>query len=173
MTHRGFSGPGILRISEFAMPGKKLTLSFVKDIKYPKTEGVSKSVLNYLTDYLDLPKNFIKGTLLKVGINEDDKMSSVALGNIKATIDELKNMEFSVSGTGGFAQAMVTAGGISLEELDLSTFEMKKRKNVYAIGEVTDISGDTGGFNLQYAYSSAMAVAHTIHSIDEIGRAHV
>jgi predicted Rossmann fold flavoprotein len=165
LTHKGFSGPAILRISEFAKPGEKITLSFIKGVKYPKTEGVSKSILNFLTEYLNLPKNFIKEILLKTDINEDDKTSSIAQGKIKALIDELKNMEFSISGTGGFSQAMVTAGGISLDELDLSTFELNKMKNVYAIGEVTDINGDTGGFNLQYAYSSAMVAAFSIDKL--------
>lgn len=165
LTHKGFSGPAILRISEFAKPGEKIALSFIDGFEYPKTEGVSKNILNFLSDYLNLPKSFIKGTLLKLGINDADKTSSIAQGKIKAVIDQLKNMEFSISGTGGFSLAMVTAGGIALDEINLSTFELKKMKNVYAIGEVTNINGDTGGFNLQYAYSSAMTAAFSIDKL--------
>ena len=52
---------------------------------------------------------------------------------------------------------MVTAGGVSLDEVNLRNMEAKKHSNLFFIGEVLDIDGDTGGFNLQFAYSSAAA----------------
>ena len=52
---------------------------------------------------------------------------------------------------------MVTAGGVSLDAVNLRNMESKKHSNLFFIGEVLDIDGDTGGFNLQFAYSSAMA----------------
>lgn len=64
---------------------------------------------------------------------------------------------YAVSGTGSFSEAMVTAGGVSLDEVNLRNMESKKHSNLFFIGEVLDIDGDTGGFNLQFAYSSAMA----------------
>ncbi|MBR1990191.1 MAG: NAD(P)/FAD-dependent oxidoreductase, partial [Firmicutes bacterium] len=73
--------------------------------------------------------------------------------------------EFSVSGLGGFNVAMVTKGGISLDEVSLKTMESKRYPGLYFIGEVLDIDGDTGGYNLQFAYSSAMAAADNIFAI--------
>ena len=61
---------------------------------------------------------------------------------------------FSISGTTGFKQAMVTAGGVALNEVDMKTFESKKIPGLHIIGETLDVDGDTGGYNLQFAFSS-------------------
>ena len=58
---------------------------------------------------------------------------------------------------------MATAGGVKLSDIDLNTMESKKYKNLYFIGEVTDIDGDTGGYNLQYAFASAYRAAANIN----------
>ena len=71
-------------------------------------------------------------------------------------------MEFSVTGTTGFANSQVTAGGLNTNQFDDKTMQCKDYKNLYAIGEILDIDGDCGGFNLQWAWSSAMAAADSI-----------
>ena len=57
---------------------------------------------------------------------------------------------------------MVTSGGIDMKEIKTSTMELKKHPGIYSIGEVCDIDGETGGYNLQFAYSSARAAAADI-----------
>ena len=62
---------------------------------------------------------------------------------------------FLVASVAGYNKAMVTAGGISLTEINSKRMELKRYPGLYAIGEVLDIDGFTGGYNLQFAYSSA------------------
>ena len=69
---------------------------------------------------------------------------------------------FTITSIGSFNQAMATAGGIALAEMNLKTMELKKHPNLYAIGEMLDIDGMTGGYNLQFAYASACTAAQNI-----------
>ena len=72
---------------------------------------------------------------------------------------------FHVSGLGGLQSAMVTAGGVHLKEINPTTMESRKQKGLYFIGEVTDIDGDTGGYNIQAAFSMAYVCAkHLVKS---------
>ena len=71
---------------------------------------------------------------------------------------------FSVSGVGSFREAMATSGGIALDDVNLSTMESKTYKGLYFIGEVLDIDGNSGGYNLQFAYSSARTALDAIYT---------
>lgn len=70
----------------------------------------------------------------------------------------LTEEEFIVKSPGNFDSAMVTRGGVSLDEINLSTMELIKHPGIFVIGEALDIYGETGGYNLQFAYSSALSV---------------
>ena len=74
----------------------------------------------------------------------------------------LKDWALAVTGTQGFGGAQVTAGGIDANEIDPATFAVKRLPNLYAVGEVLDVDGDCGGYNLQFAWSSAYAAAADI-----------
>ena len=74
-------------------------------------------------------------------------------------MSELTKCTFNLSGIGGMNSAMVTAGGISLKEINPTTMESRKQKGLYCIGEVLDIDGDTGGYNIQAAFSTAYLCA--------------
>ena len=74
----------------------------------------------------------------------------------------LKDWSLTVTGTQGFGGAQVTAGGIDAAEIDPATFAVKRLPGVYAAGEVLDVDGDCGGFNLQFAWSSAYVAAMNI-----------
>ncbi len=76
--------------------------------------------------------------------------------------DTIKNATVSVIGTQGFGGAQVTAGGIERSQVDPKTMESKKAKGLYLLGEVLDVDGECGGFNLQWAWSSAYAAAQAI-----------
>ena len=69
---------------------------------------------------------------------------------------------YTISGLGSFKQAMVTAGGISLNEISLKTMESKKHPGLFIIGEAVDVDGDTGGYNIQFAFASAAAAARAV-----------
>ena len=74
----------------------------------------------------------------------------------------MKNYSINIIGTLGFDGAQVTKGGILLDGFDCKTLESKYQSNLYACGEVLDVDGDCGGYNLTWAFSSAFAVAEAI-----------
>ena len=83
---------------------------------------------------------------------------------LKRITRTIKNWKLPVTGTQGFGGAQVTAGGIAATEIDPSTFAIQRLPGVYAAGEVLDVDGDCGGFNLQFAWSSAYVAAQAIQN---------
>ncbi|MBR3706347.1 MAG: aminoacetone oxidase family FAD-binding enzyme [Firmicutes bacterium] len=176
-THKNLSGPVIINNSRYITTGSRLELNFV----YPENSetvtvslkkaapGSSRSVTGFLAEEYGLPKRFVSKivelTLASGTESADKKLSALSGKEISALACSLAAAEFSVSGLGGFNVAMVTKGGVSLDEVSLKTMESKRYPGLYFIGEVLDIDGDTGGYNLQFAYSSAMATADNIFAI--------
>jgi predicted flavoprotein YhiN len=71
-------------------------------------------------------------------------------------------MKFNVIDVNDYDKAQIVMGGISLDEIYKDTLELKKYPNIYTIGEVMDIDGECGGFNLSWAWASALSVSETI-----------
>ena len=86
-------------------------------------------------------------------------VSGLTSHEIKAIASKVKCLDFDITDTNGFDNAQVTAGGIKCSEFDKYTMESKKVKGLYAAGEILDVDGDCGGFNLQWAFSSAYVAA--------------
>ena len=76
--------------------------------------------------------------------------------------ESIKNFSFTVTGNTGFINSQVTSGGLDTEQFDPETMMSREYKGLYAIGEILDIDGDCGGFNLQWAWSSALCAAEAI-----------
>ena len=170
LTHKNFSGPVILNNSRNIFTGCGLEINFI----FPYTVN---DMLSYLKEifpgnrrmisgcigenYL-LPKKFISAVLDRINVS-DKPAAKLSSGEIKRIAEAFAAMCFTVSGTGGFSIAMATAGGVSLDEIAISEMQSRKYPGLYFIGEVLDIDGDTGGYNLQFAYSSAQAAADSIY----------
>ena len=92
---------------------------------------------------------------------EVDTLTDEECARIAKTI---KNWKLPVTGTQGFGGAQVTAGGIAATEIDSATFAIKRLPGIYAAGEVLDVDGNCGGFNLQFAWSSAYVASQAIIS---------
>jgi hypothetical protein len=88
------------------------------------------------------------------GSDPEQKAADTSLSQIEVLAQLLQQLPLTVSGTRGFREAMVTAGGINLREIDPRTLMSRLVYGLYAAGEVLDIDGDTGGFNLQAAFST-------------------
>ena len=73
----------------------------------------------------------------------------------------MKNLKFTVSGYRPFKEAIITAGGINTQEVESRTMESKRIKNLYFAGEILDLDADTGGYNLQIAYSTGWLAAQS------------
>lgn len=86
---------------------------------------------------------------------------------IKALADKIKNCPFKVTGNMGFLHSQVTSGGLDTTAFDNRTFECKSFKGLYCIGELLDVDGDCGGYNLQWAWASASVAAKHIAEVTQ------
>lgn len=124
-----------------------------------------KSIGNLVSEECKIPKA-LADALIDKALGEKGasrtKASTLTGSQIKEIEDTLRNQKFTVSGKGGFGEAMVTAGGVDISEISTSSMEAKKYPGLYLVGEVLDIDGDTGGYNLQFAFSSARTAAQHI-----------
>ena len=109
-----------------------------------------------------LNKRVGQAILKKAGLKLTDEAHMLNNSNIKQIAELIKNLEFKVTGNTGFVNSQVTAGGISTREIDNKTMQSKRQKGLYFIGEIVDVDGDCGGFNLQWAWSSAFCAAYSI-----------
>lgn len=147
------SGPAILHISRYLEPGCRLSINYLPDLKLTSKDinrilsESRKSPANTAAEAFVLPKSFTQ-------LLEDE-----AAGKLSAISERLLSDTFVVSRTAGFDAAMATRGGISLDAVNPKAFEVKSYPGLFIIGETLDVDGMTGGYNLQFAYSSAMAAA--------------
>ena len=108
-----------------------------------------------------LPKKLALFILQKEKLNTQES-SKIGMKEIKKLVFALKHMRFSIAGTKGFETAEVCAGGVDVSELSEKTLMSKNVDNLYFCGEVLDVDGDCGGFNLHFAWASGYVVAHSI-----------
>jgi len=165
-THFGLSGPIILDISkkvgELLKNGKvkiaidlKPALDLVKldeRIKRDFQKYQNKSFKNSLNDLL--PRNLIGIVVRMSRIDPEKKANSITKEERARLAKILKNLEMTAEGLLGFDSAIVTEGGISLKEIESRTMKSKIIDNLYFAGEIIDIDGPTGGFNLQLCWST-------------------
>ena len=171
LTHRSFSGPLILNNSRYINTGSRVEINFV----FPYTvssvlssikevfRGNNKTVSSFFAEKYSLPKRFVAAVLEPPGLSER-KLSSLTGGEMEAAARAFAAADYSVSGVGSFREAMATSGGVCLDSVNLSAMESKTYKGLYFIGEVLDIDGNSGGYNLQFAYSSARAALDAIYT---------
>ena len=173
-THFGFSGPIILSLSKavaeaFAAGNKDLDL--IIDLK-PALDvqkldlRIQRDFANYLRKQLvNGMKDLLPGRLISVVLdaaflNPDKPINQVSKEERSRLVYNLKNLSFPITGTRPLAEAIVTAGGVSTKEINPKTFESKIVKKLYFAGEVIDVDGYTGGYNLQAAFSSGYAAGY-------------
>ena len=171
LTHRSFSGPLILNNSRYINTGSRVEINFV----FPYTvssvlssikevfRGNNKTVSSFFAEKYSLPKRFVATVLEPPGLSER-KLSSLTGGEMETAARAFAAADYSVSGVGSFKEAMATSGGVCLDSVNLSAMESKTYKGLYFIGEVLDIDGNSGGYNLQFAYSSARTALDAIYT---------
>jgi predicted Rossmann fold flavoprotein len=170
LTHSGLSGPGVLDLSRFILPGDLLKVSFFtggdhEAIRKKVTDALalsgSRQVKTMLAG-LPLPERFARRIAELAGLSPDLSCSQLTKKARQEISALLAGFPFSVLRLGGFEEAMVTRGGVALSEIDPKTMESRLVPGLYCIGEVLDIDGDTGGYNLQAAFSTSMVAARSI-----------
>jgi hypothetical protein len=167
-THRGLSGPGVLQISSYWQPQSSIRLNLAPGVKVAeqllqaKAEGNRKKIANLLATLVPsrladtwAARGPLSGHDWQRPVNEASDKALTALG------EHLSRWEITPTGTEGYAKAEVTAGGVDTAALSSQTME-SRQSSLYFIGEVVDITGWLGGYNFQWAWSSAYACAQAL-----------
>ena len=118
-----------------------------------------------MEDFLNgiVPRRLGQALSRAAGIDLAREAGTLSRGELARLAGILSGWTLPVTGTQGFDQAQVTAGGARLQDFDLRTLESLRTPGLYAAGEVLDVDGDCGGFNLQWAWASALLAAGAIH----------
>ena len=154
-AHKGMSGPAVLDASLYWEKGK-IEIDFLPDFSWKGVEG-SKKLISSL---LPMPKRVTKAFLLQLCL--EDKPYCQLTGKEREILQSLSHYSFAPAGTFGYSKAEVTKGGVATSEVDNSTMMSKREKGLYFIGEVLDVTGRLGGYNFQWAFSSAYSCAKSL-----------
>lgn len=171
-THFGITGPIVLSLSDKASQwiSQGHVVSAVIDLKPALTQEVldkrvlrdlEKHHLKQMAGALGelLPHRLIDVVLTLSGIPRELPVSELKKAQRMSLVQTMKSMKLTITGTRPIEEAIVTAGGISVKEVNPSTMESKKVKGLYFAGEVLDIHAFTGGYNLQAAFSTGHMAA--------------
>jgi hypothetical protein len=176
ITHKGFSGPVILRLSAFGarhLHANKyigqLIINWLcmsedevrSKIDLYKYENCKKLVLNNKPFY-QLPKSLWKALLLSENIDSYLKWADLSKYQKEALVRCLVRKSYSINSRGPFGDEFVTAGGVSLKEINFKTMESNICKGLFFAGEVLDIDGVTGGFNFQHCWTSGWIAGKSV-----------
>jgi len=166
-TKYGLSGFSILDISQYAVPpleyyqNVQLAVNLFPNQNRNEVLGMIESLFKSLPTQsaVLLLTGVVSNKLAPVifEINNIDKESlakDINAKQIRAIVNTLTNWRFKVTGTQGFQHAEASGGGVRVDEVDNKTYESKKCKGLYLAGEVLDIVGNRGGFNLHFAWAS-------------------
>lgn len=159
-THRGLSGPAILQISSYWQAGQFISINLLPEHSLPecieqwRENTPQKSIKNCLITML--PKRLIE-VMVKEKMIPEKAVNQLSHNEINMLNTYLTDWKIQPNGTEGYRTAEVTLGGIDTDELSSKTFEAKKAKNLYFIGECIDVTGWLGGYNFQFAWSSGVA----------------
>lgn len=161
-THYGISGPTILTLSSFAEKGDIVSIDLKPGLDYTKldnrllrdfNDNINKSFKNSLDKLF--PKSMINYIVKRSVIDEDKKVNQITIDERKSLINLIKNLEFKVISKRGFNEAVITDGGINVKEINPKTMESNLIPGLYFAGEIIDVAANTGGYNLQIAFSTA------------------
>ncbi|WP_255332314.1 NAD(P)/FAD-dependent oxidoreductase [Methanocalculus taiwanensis] len=170
LTHNGLSGPVILHASRYIRDGDSLRIAFLPEKEHNTiassitlgSAAAGKRLVKTILSDLPLPARFIQRLTEEAGLSPDCTVAHLSREKRKELLRLLTGWTFLIKSVGGFDQAMATRGGVSLEEINNKTMESRLLPGLYCIGEVLDIDGDSGGYNLQAAFSTAYAAARSI-----------
>ena len=172
-THFGVSGPIILRASRHlsgrhgdrptllidlkpALSEKELDARLLRDFE----KYCNKDLINALDDLL--PQKLIPVVVALSGADPHQKVRDLTREGRKRLLAHMKGLAVTVRGDRGYKEAVITTGGVSVDEVDPTTMASKRLAGLYFAGEVLDVDGFTGGFNLQIAFSTGHAAGSAV-----------
>jgi len=161
-THRGLSGPAILQISSYWNPGDDINVNLLPDTDayelFMARRQSKMEMHNLLSEFL--PRRFAqKWCELYI---QSKPLNQYSDKELKAIAQQILNWTVKPAGAEGYKTAEVTLGGIDTDELSSKTMEAKKVSGLYFIGEVVDVTGQLGGYNLHWAWASGFAAGQYV-----------
>lgn len=155
-THRGLSGPAILQISSYWVPGEAIFINLLPELNLLelltkiRNEFPNKKLKTVLAQLL--PKRLVSAFIADAYLEQT--LQHLSQNDIKIIADKLHNWSIKPNGTEGYRTAEVTLGGVDCDALSSKSLGAKKIKGLYFAGEVVDVTGWLGGYNFQWAWSS-------------------
>ncbi len=156
-AHKGISGPAVLSASLYWKKAK-MSIDFL-----PKhnIKDLIKNSKKLVSSVIPLPKRLSVAILKAINV-KDIECKKLSVQEIETLIN-IHNYEFAPAGNFGFTKAEVSRGGVCAKELHYHSLESKSIKNLHFIGEVVDVTGELGGYNFQWAFSSGVICAREIN----------
>ncbi|MGD8107352.1 NAD(P)/FAD-dependent oxidoreductase [Pantoea sp. FN0302] len=164
-THRGLSGPSVLQISSYWQPGEFVTIDLSPEqdldafINEEREARPNQSLKNTLAK--PLPKRLVE-VLQILGVVPEVTLKQLNAKQQRELTENLHAWRVQPNGTEGYRTAEVTLGGVDTTQLSSKTMEARDVPGLYFIGEVVDVTGWLGGYNFQWAWSSAWACAQAL-----------
>ncbi|WNZ22855.1 NAD(P)/FAD-dependent oxidoreductase [Leptolyngbya sp. NK1-12] len=168
ITHWGFSGPAILKLSAWGArvlynQRYQVTLQ-VNWLPHYQYESLRQQLFEFKQQQpkrtvvahseFELPRRLWQYLVMRAGIASEQRWAEVSKQEIHQLVQELQQGQYSVQGKGVFKDEFVTCGGVRLKEVDFKTMESRLCPGLYFAGEILDIDGVTGGFNFQSAWTT-------------------
>ncbi len=156
-THRGLSGPAILQVSSYWRAGEEIVINLLPqvnleaELKAKRQQKLKNKLKTILESYL--PKRLISVFLPEDLL--DLPLQDLSDKQIQRVADRINSWTIKPNGTEGYRTAEVTSGGVDCDVVSSKTMESKQVSGLYFIGEVLDVTGWLGGYNFQWAWSSA------------------
>ena len=163
-THRGLSGPAILQISSYWSKGNIITVNFMPDLDVYNVLVEARSLhpartpIHVLSE--SLPKRLAQ--FLCQDAHVTARLADLSNAKLRLLAGIVNEWRIQPTGTEGFRTAEVTLGGVDTSALSSKTFEVKSVPGLYFIGEVVDVTGQLGGYNFQWAWSSGHAAGQYV-----------
>jgi len=164
-THRGLSGPAILQISSHWNPRDAVDIDLLPSLRQARAEeellALKRSSKQTISNALGvwLPRRLAEQWSVLQGHAPERRIADISDADLRTLAITLKHWSIVPTGTEGYRKAEVTRGGVATDELSQSTLEARRVPGLHFIGEVVDVTGWLGGYNFQWAWSSAVATA--------------
>lgn len=170
LTHKGLTGPVVHNLARLAQGGDSVTLAFVS---FEKEDQLRKEWMADLAAHEKLkvktwfrrhllPAALCRKLMTLAGVDPAESVAKLSREKRLALLRLTTAFPLEIQALGGFDVAMVTCGGVALEQVNPKTMESRLVRGLYFVGEVLDIDGDSGGYDLQAAWSTAALAAHSM-----------
>lgn len=171
-THQNISGPGILNSARYMKKGNTIRLNYLgmdpsvlhSQLREKLNQAGNMQISTFLREYFKIPKRFVEIILAQLQIDAVKKASHISKTELNTIINKLTSDQMTIKSLGSFNIAMATSGGVALSDVNMNTLSSNQYSHLFFAGEVLDVDGDTGGYNIQFAFSSGYLCAKGIKS---------